>query len=113
MGKSNQITNSWQGHPEGLELVDFKCSEYWSNHFYAIGYSRHKPPSPKARLSTGEAKLRRDLGHVVVEMNGLYSRCEGLTRKVDVLSKEVEGLKTQLSTNLIARLAGVPVEDLE
>ncbi len=102
-----------QGHPENLELIDFKCSEYWNNHFYKAGYSRYKPPTSRQKPSVVEEKLRRDLGHVVVEMNGLHAKYEVFTRKFEALSKEVEDLKIESPTIPNGRSTGVPVEDLE
>jgi len=112
MSNFNEPHYDRQGQPENLEFIDFKCSEYWSNYFYEAGYSRYKPPSPKRRASVVEEKLRRDFGHLATEVSGLHTTCQGLTRKVEALSKEVEDLKTQPPTKCNGRSTGVPVEDL-
>ena len=114
MDNFNELFENTQGHPENLELIDFEISQFWQNHFYEIGYSRYKPPSPKRRAAVAEQKkLSHDFGHLAIEVTGLHAKCEGLTRKVSALSKEVENLKSCPPTNLVGRSTGVPVEDLE
>jgi hypothetical protein len=113
MSNFNEPHYDRQGHPENLEFIDFKCSEYWSNYFYEAGYSRYKPPSPKRRASVVEEKLRRDFGHLATEVSGLHAKHEVLTRKFEALSKGVEALKIPSPTISNGKSTGVPVEDLE
>jgi len=83
MKDSTERFKNSQGHPGRDELIDFRCSGLWDEHYYREGYSNYQPPKTKSpQSSIAEEHLRRKVDSLATEVAELHNIVHFLIKEV-------------------------------